>query len=99
MRGLLRWVPAIAALAVLAVGMGSAGGATGGMHSCGDKPGQYAYNIKADFACKNAFRIVRKWNGSNSVDGFHCGFRSTGIEQGKVHCKTKHRRVRWVTAV
>jgi hypothetical protein len=26
------------------------------------------------------------------------GFRSTGIEQGKVHCKTKIRRVRWVTA-
>lgn len=82
-----------------------ADGATSGLHGCGDKPKYLAYNIKADFSCTKGYRVVRSWyrmaihggDGDGNVKGFGCNYRSTGYEIGKIRCKTKNRKVRWLT--
>lgn len=90
---------ATAALATVAEG------ATSGLHGCGDKPKYLAYSIKADFSCKKGYRVVRGWyrmaihggDGDGYVKGFRCNYRSTGYEVGKIRCKTKNRKVKWIT--
>jgi hypothetical protein len=94
-----------ALLAVSALLMiGAAPAPAGGLHPCGDVPGAYAFNIKANFNCAQARGVVRRFECNDEGDcfsgGFECDFKSTGLEEGKLRCERNRddRVVRWFTA-
>lgn len=67
---------------------------------CGDLPGQLAFNIKANIACRKARSVVKNWDGKlhGSSGSFDCDFKATGYEEGRVRCTSRGREVRWITA-
>jgi len=98
---LRRWTACVICLAVLALGTANVSDAPAShMHPCGDLPGQFAYEIKANVACSTAKRVVSKWPGTvrSEVENFRCRYRDVAYEKGKIRCRKDEKVVRWVTA-
>jgi hypothetical protein len=89
---------ALAAMVVLIglIAAGAAAGTTKGMHGCGDIPRRSSYNIRADFSCKEARKVVWQWHGRRHYRNFECRLRNTGYESERARCSTANRHVRWI---
>lgn len=108
----MRWITGLTIMAALAMVPPAIGvAASKDLHGCGDLYNELAYVIKADFSCKKAKKVVRRWDNASSprnVRGFRCRYRKAkpnerilaglGEFEGRVKCSTRKRDVRWITA-
>jgi len=84
-----------------AVGLTQGSASANHLHPCGDLDNN-RFDVKADFACSKAFRVVRNLDCSGNCGNddffsgkFKCRVRDTGYESARIKCKHKDKQVRW----